>query len=168
METTVVIALGSNHRHGRHGAPARVLDAAVAALEERGVRVLRRSRVHTTAPLGPSERLFANAVLLAATSLSPDALLAEMKAIERAFGRRRRRRWSARVIDLDLIAYGETVLPSRLRWREGRGFVVPHRAMQSRRFVLDPMIEVAPGWRHPVLGLGVRQLRARLAKRLAR
>lgn len=164
METTAVIALGSNRRHGRFGPPQRLLDAAVASLSALGVHIISRSHNYITPPMGPSERVFANAVLVTSTRLPPARLLAEMKAIERAFGRRQQRIWGARVLDLDLIAYGDAVLPSRLSWRAGRGLIVPHRSMHLRRFVLDPMLEVAPGWRHPILGRTVRQMRARLMK----
>lgn len=164
METTVIIALGSNRRHGRFGAPAQVVDAAIADLEARGVRILARSRIHVTDPVGPSERMYANAAVLAATALAPEALLTLLKSVERDFGRRRQRRWGARVLDLDLIAYGRAVVPTRLGWRTARGLVVPHRAMHQRRFVLDPVVEIAPDWRHPVLGLSTRELHARLTK----
>lgn len=164
METAVIIALGSNRRHGRYGLPPGVIAAAIEAIAVRGIQIVGRSAIHMTIPIGPSERTFANAAVLATTSLSPAALLAELKAIEHAFGRRRGRRWAARVLDLDLIAYGCEVLPSRLRWRSARGLVVPHRAMHLRGFVLDPIADVAPEWRHPVLGRTVRQLRAALKR----
>ncbi|MDO9488203.1 MAG: 2-amino-4-hydroxy-6-hydroxymethyldihydropteridine diphosphokinase [Sphingomonadaceae bacterium] len=164
METLVIIALGSNRRHGHHGPPARVIAAAVEALGTQAIRVLRRSRLHATAPVGPSDRMFANAAVLATTSLSADALLGALKAIEREFGRKRGRRWAARVLDLDIIAYGDAVIPGRLRWAKARGLVIPHRAMHLRRFVLDPVAEVAPEWRHPRLNRTVRQLRAKLSR----
>ena len=163
METSVLIALGSNRRHGRYGAPADVLRAAVAALAKVGIRPQRLSRIHATAPVGPSDRRFANAVLLATTTLDPPALLQQLKSVEQAFGRRRGRPWGARVLDLDLIDWDGKVWPDRLRWHTAcRGLLVPHRAMHLRRFVLDPLLDVAPGWRHPVLGLTARQLHARL------
>ena len=161
MQTEVIIALGSNRRHNRHGAPWRVVAAAIDAIDARDIAVVRRSQIHATAPVGPSSRRFANAVVVARTALSPPALLAALKDIERDFGRRRGRRWAARVLDLDIIAYDSVILPSRPGWAMGRGLVIPHRALHQRRFVLDPLLEVAPGWRHPVLALTVRQLHTR-------
>lgn len=160
MQAHVIIALGSNRRHGRYGRPDRVVNAAIEALATHGIQVERRSRIHATAPIGPSDRTFANAVVAARTALSPEDLLVVLKAVERDFGRRRGRRWAARVLDLDIIAYGDAVLPSRLGWHSARGLAIPHRAMHLRGFVLDPMAEVAPGWRHPLLNRSVRQLRA--------
>jgi 2-amino-4-hydroxy-6-hydroxymethyldihydropteridine diphosphokinase len=161
MQARVIVALGSNRRHGRYGAPRDIVRAAIAAMAAHGISVVATSRLHVTAPVGPSDRSFVNAAVVALTELAPPALLAELKAIERRFGRRRGRRWAARVLDLDIVAYGVAALPSRLRWRGARGLVVPHRSMHLRRFVLDPVAEVAPDWRHPVLQRSVRQLRAR-------
>ncbi len=131
----------------------------------RGIVPKRLSRIHLTAAVGPGGRSFANAVLVAETELEPVALLAALKAIERAFGRRGGRAWGARVLDLDILALGDTVWPSRLNWRAGRGLAIPHRALHARAFVLDPLVEVAPGWRHPLLNRTARQLRARLTSR---
>lgn len=164
MGTQIIIALGSNRRHRRHGAPARVVAAAIDALAAAGIGILRRSRIHATAPVGPSDRTFANAAVLAQTDLDAATLLAALKSVERAFGRTRGRRWAARVLDLDIIAYGDRVVPGRLRWRTARGLAIPHRSMHERRFVLDPVVEVAPNWRHPLLGRTVRQLRARTSR----
>lgn len=158
----VLIALGSNKPHHRHGPPARVLAAAVAALAAAGLGIAAVSRIHTTAPVGPSQRSYANAAVAVTGAPPLPALLRLLKRIEAEFGRRRARRWAARVLDLDIVGAGEAVLPSRLRWRgAARGLAVPHRAAAERRFVLDPLAEIAPGWRHPVLGATVRQLRAR-------
>jgi len=161
----LLIALGSNKRHGRHGTPAGVVRAAIAALAGAGLTVVRRSRVHATEPLGPGGRAYANAVVVATGNLAPVAVIAALGAIERAFGRRGGRRWGARVLDLDVLAYGEAVLPSQNSWRRAkRGPVVPHPRLHLRRFVLDPLVEVAPDWRHPVLGATARQLRTRLLR----
>ena len=150
------IALGSNRRHGRHGAPAAVLRAAVDALAGIG-RIQGLSRIVTTPAMGGAGRAFANAVLVLESRLLPDALLAELKQVERGFGRRRGRRWAPRVLDLDIILWSEGP------WG-GPGPIVPHPAFRDRDFVLAPLAQVAPDWRDPISGASVRQLAWRLAR----
>lgn len=147
-----IIALGSNRR-GRHGAPAAEVRAAVAALPG----VIAQSRMLASAPLGPSLRRFANAVALVESAAPPPAMLVRLKAIERAFGRRRGARWGARVIDLDIVLW------SGGGWRSA-GLTVPHALFRQRDFVLAPLLDIAPGWRDPVTGRTMRQLRARLTR----
>ena len=149
------IALGSNRRHGRHGAPAGVVRAAIEALRGLGV-VEALSTVSATPALGPAGRSFANAVAILSTDLPPDELLDALKRIERDFGRRGGRRWGPRVLDLDIILWSEGA------W--GGGPTVPHPAFRDRLFVLAPLAEVAAEWRDPLSGFTVRQLLHRLAK----
>jgi 2-amino-4-hydroxy-6-hydroxymethyldihydropteridine diphosphokinase len=158
---TYAIALGSNRRHGRHGAPAGVLRAALQALAERGVTVERVSPIHQTRAVGPAGRAFANAVAIVSTRLDPPQFLAELKGIERGFGRRPGRRWGPRVLDLDIILWSEGF------WEGGgkAGLVVPHPAMRERGFVLQPLAEIAPTWRDPISDATIRQLLARHARR---
>ena len=154
---TYALGLGSNRPHGRHGLPPAVLRAAVAALTAAGLRVIVVSTIHHTAPHGPVGRRYANAAAIVETSLTPPALLALVKRIERAFGRRRGRRWGARVLDVDLLLW------SGGGWRS-RTLSIPHAALAGRSFVLDPLAEIAADW--PVAGaLRVRHLRARLHRR---
>jgi 2-amino-4-hydroxy-6-hydroxymethyldihydropteridine diphosphokinase len=126
--------------------------AALAALDPLAAAAIRH-----TAPLGPSRRRFANAAALIASDLDPPALLARLQALERAFGRRRGQRWGARVLDLDIILW------SGGAWA-GPGLTLPHPAFRNRRFVLDPLLAIAPDWRDPLSGLGVRHLHARLTR----
>ncbi|MBZ6379805.1 MULTISPECIES: 2-amino-4-hydroxy-6-hydroxymethyldihydropteridine diphosphokinase [Pacificimonas] len=172
---TILIALGSNRRHGRHGTPGRVLRAALAALQQSGghdIGVTAASSVWITPALGPGGRTYANMAAALETALPPEELLARLHEVEAAFGRRRYRRWGARVLDLDLLAYGEAVRPSRHRWpgtrtrvrAASRALVLPHPEMHRRAFVLGPLLGIAPDWRHPVLGLTVRQMSARLRR----
>lgn len=140
------IAIGSNRR-GRHGGPRAEVQAAIIALPG----VVAVSRLIETAPVGPSIRRFVNAAVLLDSADSPIEMLRRLKAIERVFGRRRGQRWAARVIDLDIILW------SGGRWRQ-RGLIVPHGAFAARAFVLDPLAQIAPGWRDPVTGRTVRQL----------
>lgn len=140
------IALGSNRR-GRHGRPEAELAAALIAIG--AVRAV--SRVMTTAPIGPSTRRFANMAAIIDSDAPPPELLARLKAIEHAFGRRPGRRWGARVIDLDIILWsgGAWATP---------GLVIPHAEFRGRSFVLAPLAEVAADWRDPLTGRRVRQL----------
>jgi len=152
--TSYAIALGSNRR-SRHGSPAATLRAAAAAIGAE-----RLSTIRSTPALGPAGRGFANAVVIVASDLDPPTLLVSLKATERAFGRRAGRRWGPRVLDLDIILWSGGC------W-EGGGLVIPHPAFRERRFVLEPLAEIAPGWRDPISGAAVRQLLARLERRRA-
>lgn len=119
---------------------------------------MRLSRIIETAPLGPSRRRYANAVLVGEWAGDPLALLRLLKATERAFGRRPGgRAWGPRVLDCDLLAFGQAAI-------RAPGLVVPHPHLAARAFVLGPMRTLWPGWRHPLTGLSVRHMAARLAK----
>lgn len=155
-KTVYAIGLGSNRR-GRHGGPADEVRAALAAIGD----VLAVSPVIVTPPLGPSIRRFANAAALIESTDTPPQLLARLKRIEAAFGRRRGRRWGARVIDLDILLW------SGGRWST-RHLVVPHDALVERAFALQPLRRIAPDWRHPPSGRTVRQLAARIDRRRPR
>lgn len=147
------LALGSNRR-GRHGSPADELRAALSAVG--GVRAV--SRIIQTTPIGPARRRFANMAAIIESDEMPDALLARLKAIEAAFGRRRGQRWGPRVLDLDIILW------SGGAWTAS-GLTVPHAAFRARGFVLMPLTEIAAQWRDPLTGLSVRQLARRACAR---
>ena len=152
-QSVYAIAVGSNRR-SRHGSPAATVRAAIAALGRIGV-VECVSAIRATPALGPAGRAFANAVVLMRTGLPPNVLLAELKRMERDFGRRGGRRWGPRVLDLDIILWSEGA------WG-GPGPIVPHPGYRGRRFVLEPLAEVAAGWRDPLTGLAVRHALTRL------
>ncbi|WP_294194352.1 2-amino-4-hydroxy-6-hydroxymethyldihydropteridine diphosphokinase [uncultured Sphingomonas sp.] len=145
-----LVAVGAN-RCGRHGPPRAAVAAALRLLGGRAAPII------ASAPLGPSIRTFANSAALIESDESPPALLARLKAIERAFGRRAGRRWGARALDLDIILW------SGGTWRT-RTLAVPHPAFRTRAFVLAPALTIAPDWRDPVSGLTLRQLHARLTR----
>ena len=126
-----------------------------------GATLVAASRIHATAPLGPGKRRYANAVALIETELDPPALLAELKTIERAHGRRAGRRWGDRPLDLDIVGWSGGMWASRT-------LSIPHPAFRERRFVLAPLAEVAPIWRDPVTRLTARQLFARLDRKQPR
>jgi len=153
-----LIALGSNQRHHRRGSPRQVLHAALAAMAATGLMVEAVAPIMASAPLGPSLRRYANGAALIATDLLPDELLEMLKDIEHQFGRRSGgQRWSARVLDLDLVLWsgGAWSSPS---------LTVPHAAFRERDFVLAPALALVPDWRDPVTNLSLRQLKARLTR----
>jgi len=144
MERTAYIALGSNV-----GERAGTIIAAMRAINALdGMRVLRISRIRETEPLGPSgQGKYLNAVAQVATSLEPGALLCELQAVEGRLGRDRSReeRWGPRTCDLDVLLIDDAVIETAV-------LTVPHPRMHERRFVLEPLAEIAPDVRHPVLG----------------
>lgn len=158
-QATYLIALGSNRRHHRIGAPARVLMAAMQALAAQDVDVVALAPAIYTRPIGPSRRSYANSAALIGTALAPNALLATLKAIEARFGARRGQRWSARTLDLDIIWWSGGTWHSRKP-----ELIIPHLAFRQRRFVLRPAAVIAPDLRDPVTGLTVAQLLHRTAR----
>ena len=142
--------LGSNRR-SRHGSPAATLRAALAAID--GVQAV--SAIRTTPALGPAGRSFANAVAIVESELAPDAMLAELKAIERAFGRRPGRRWGPRVLDLDIILWSDGA------WG-GPGPIVPHPDFRDARLRAAAARRDRAGLARPAQRRHRRQLLARL------
>ncbi len=134
-----------------------MLRAAVAALGASGLAIEQVSTIIETAPLGPSKRRYANAVVTARWPGSAEELLRLLQQHERAFGRRRGKRWGARVLDCDLLAFGDMQL-------RVAGLEVPHPRLHLRDFVLQPFAEVWPDWRHPARRTTVRQMLVRLHK----
>jgi 2-amino-4-hydroxy-6-hydroxymethyldihydropteridine diphosphokinase len=131
-----LVALGSNLSD-----PEQQVRSAIAELQalERS-RLVGRSRLYRTAPVGPpGQPDYVNAVVSLHTRLSPLALFDAMQAIERAHGRvRDGTRWGPRVLDLDLLTYGDLTM-------DVPGLTVPHPEIARRAFVLVPMSDVAPG-----------------------
>ena len=154
MHISVFIGLGANLPHERFGSPRRTLEAALAELGRRGVRTVRVSPWYRTAPIPASDQpWYVNAVAEVASDLPADALLAELHAVEAAFGRARMVRNAARPIDLDLLDFHGEIAAGG----PGRA-TLPHPRMTDRAFVLLPLADLAPEWRHPVSGLSVRTL----------
>ena len=148
-----LIALGSNQRHPRFGSPTRVLQAALVELDPLAAASIIASR-----PVGPSQRTYANSAAIIASRLPPDAMLADLKAIEHKFGRRPRgQRWQRRTLDLDIILWSCGIWASP-------DLGIPHPHFRTRAFVLAPARTIAGDWHDPVSGLAVRHLWARLVK----
>lgn len=146
------IALGSN-LPGPDGTRESNLDRAVSALNSLG-EVAARSRWYDTEPEGYTEQpRFLNGAVLLDTALSPQELLSALLRIEIECGRDRSHGIAEgpRTLDLDLLLYDDSLLHEH-------ELVVPHPAMHERRFVLEPLAEIAPEWVHPVLQKSVREL----------
>ncbi len=160
MHTSIFLGLGANLSHERYGSPRQTLEAALVELGRRGVRTLQVSPWYRTAPIPASDQpWYENAVAEVATQLSADALLAELHAVEAAFGRARTVANAARPIDLDLLDYKGEVAAGG----PGRA-TLPHPRMAGRAFVLRPLADLAPDWRHPASGLAIRELVAALPR----
>lgn len=156
MSSTYLVALGSNRPHHIYGSPRRILSAAMEELSALGT-VSARSPIIPSAPVGPSARRFANAVVVIETELDPPALLAGLQRMENEFGRKRWRRWGDRVLDLDIVLWSEG------RWQSD-GVEIPHIELRKRAFVLGPARAVGRDLRDPSTGLSIAQLYARLTK----
>ena len=154
----ILVALGANLPTSRHGSPAEGLDAALTVLDEHGVRPVARSRWYRSAPVPPAEGpWFVNGVVRVETTLSPVPLMARLLAVEAAFGRKRSIAGAARPLDLDLLDYDGQVIRHESD-DNGPALVLPHPRLAERAFVLVPLIEVAPEWRHPVTGTAAASL----------
>ena len=133
MGTSAYLALGSNL-----GDRLATLQRAAGLLDARaGIRVVRSSRVYETAPVGPPQPAYLNAVIEVATDLEPRALLEACLGVEAELGRERLERWGPRTLDVDVLTYDE------LELREP-GLEIPHPRMHERGFVLVPLGELTP------------------------
>lgn len=154
VDGAILIAFGANLPTEEYGAPAQTLKAALARLAKDGdISIDQVSSFYETAPVPISDQpWYVNGVARISTELSAHDLLERLHEVEAEFGRVRRERNAARVIDLDLIAYGRELV------HEEGGIQVPHPRMAERAFVLLPLRDVAAGWVHPVLGNTVEAL----------
>ena len=144
--SVVFIGIGANI------GPVRENFARALRSMEKYARVLAVSSLYESDPVGPQDQpKFTNAVVKAETELSPFELLDHLKAIEKEIGRKKTKRWGPRVIDLDIIFYGDLVISTD-------SLVIPHPRAHERRFVLEPLLEIEPSAWHPAENMAVRDI----------
>tara|TARA_A100001391_G_scaffold142054_1_gene99868 strand:+ start:33957 stop:34454 length:498 start_codon:yes stop_codon:yes gene_type:complete len=154
-----LVALGSNQRHHRFGAPRQVVEQAIARIDDKIGKVVARSRLIETAPVGPSQRRYVNGALVLSCAMKPAKLLRKLQKVERKFGRvRRGQRWRARPLDCDIVLWSGGIFARP-------DLMIPHPLFRERSFVLGPAAQIAGDWRDPVTGLTLRQLHGRLTRR---
>lgn len=152
----MIVALGGNLAGGYASCEA-LLEAALAQFPEAGLPVVARSGWWRSAAWpDPSEPEYRNGIAIVEADQGPQAVLEALLRLEGALGRERGARNAPRTLDLDLIAYGREVIDTP-------DLVLPHPRAHARRFVMGPLAEILPDWRHPVLGQTAAELAAKAA-----
>lgn len=170
-ETVMLLALGGN-QPSEAGGPAETLRAALREIAATDIRIASVSRFYVTPcmPVGAGPD-YVNAAARVVTDRAPEDMLARLHEVEARFGRARNARWAARPIDLDLLAAGSAVRPDSGTQDAWRGLspdrqgveapdqlILPHPRLQDRGFVLVPLADIAPDWRHPRTGQSVTEM----------
>ena len=175
MTKDILLAIGSNLT-STFGAPRENITAALLEVENAGAMIRKVSSTYKTPAFPPgSGPDYANAAALIDFDGTPEQLMQVLHGIESRFGRTRETRWGRRTLDIDLIGFGDVVLPDRQThayWRDlpledqkkqvPAQLVLPHPRVQDRAFVLVPLAEVAPKWIHPILHLDVTEMLSKL------
>ncbi|PSL17854.1 2-amino-4-hydroxy-6-hydroxymethyldihydropteridine diphosphokinase [Shimia abyssi] len=175
MNETCLLALGGNLT-SPFGEPVETISEALKHLNKGAIKLLAVSRFFQTpcfpAGAGPD---YVNAAVVVRTALDPHALLMRLHEIEAVFGRERVQRWGMRTLDIDLIAFGQRVLPdqdTQIAWQQiapdaqtsatPSELILPHPRLQDRAFVLGPLCDVSPTWVHPLLGRTLAEIYSQL------
>lgn len=166
----VLVGLGANCP-GSWGTPAETIARALGNIEDANIAVRAVSPLYETRAVGHARQpAYVNAVALLDTTLPPEALLRVLKEIERRSGRRGGRPWGPRTLDIDIVDYKGLTR----HWTDRRGgfpragarpLVLPHPLAHERPFVLKPLLDIAPDWRHPALKRSARELWRQATKR---
>ncbi len=164
MVKPVIIGVGFNI-HPDKLSTNEYLDIIIRKLEQAPLKIVNKARIYNTVALGaPGQPDYINTVFQAETYLSPKSLLRVLKSAEQSFGRRGKSiPWSARVLDLDLIEFKGIIRGVRDRKNTTKyaaegSLYLPHRHAHARSFVLAPLMDIVPHWRHPILGQSVKFL----------
>ena len=174
-----LIALGSNISLGI-SEPLDIIKRAIVELNKNGINLVSLSRFYETPayPQGSGPN-FINSVVKVEANYSPQKMLQKLHEIEEKFDRQRVSRWSARTLDLDLLALEAQVLPSKEIFQEWYNLplseqrekipselILPHPRIQEREFVLLPLLDIQPNWIHPILNKTVSQLCEELPEKI--
>lgn len=126
-----------------------VLDSALHAISDVCGQLVSVSDIYETAPWGVTDQpLYLNIAILVQTNLSAKLLLEKCQNIENSFGRERRERWGSRTLDIDILFYDDLIMETEF-------LTVPHPRLAERKFVLVPLVEIAPDFVHPILGVSI-------------
>ena len=148
MPHQVYIGIGSNLGKKKEN----YLEALVRIAKIPKARIIKESSLYESQPLGDSKEWYVNGVIEIETELKPELLLKKCKNIERAMGRKKvRKRWGARIIDLDILLYNSLIMNKK-------SLKIPHPEMHQRKFALIPLSELAPQVVHPVLQVTISEL----------
>lgn len=158
----ILIGLGSNMT-GPWGAPRDCIGRALRLLNEHPFNLVKASTLIETTPFGNQDQpTYINAVARIKTHLPALGLLQALREIERSAGRERHERWGERTLDLDILDYNGVVLEQGIEQTMDAELVLPHPAISEREFVLVPIVEIAPRWKHPVTGMTAGKMLAAL------
>ena len=155
------IGIGANLPGLGYATPRATCEAAIQALVLAGVKIEKKSRWYKSAPVPASAQpWFINGIISIKISIEASALIEILQDVESKFGRTRTKKNAARTLDLDLIAYADTV--SGWDKEADDKLILPHPRMHERTFVLMPLHEIAPNWSHPVFMTPIEELISKL------
>jgi 2-amino-4-hydroxy-6-hydroxymethyldihydropteridine diphosphokinase len=147
VKQEIYVGLGSNL-----GDRLANIRKAIELMKEEGIEIIKESSIYQTEPVGYKEQgWFLNSVVKGTTELSPRGIWKRLEKIEKLMGREREVKWGPRIIDLDILFYGNKVL-------NGKELQIPHSELHKRRFVLIPLQEIAPKLAHPIFKKTVSEL----------